>query len=78
MSARWARPKTSEDWQEAVNSAALLLAIDSCRQYGLITGGPEINAERCCRMIQRGRERGVVAAPVDELLHSRLARQLVV
>lgn len=45
-------------WQELVDSAFALLIIDSCRQYGLITGGPECNSERCREILEQGQARG--------------------
>lgn len=45
-------------WQELVDSAHALLTIDSCRQYGLVTGGPECDAERCRKILVEGRARG--------------------
>lgn len=40
-------PRTAEEWQEAADAAEFMLLLDSCRQYGLITGGPEAKLERC-------------------------------
>lgn len=51
-------PQTSVQWQEAVDLAYGCLAIDSVRQYGLVTGGPTINVERCDEILKRGRELG--------------------
>lgn len=70
-------PKTPEQWQEAVDAAEGLLLIDSARQYGLITGGPKINADRCDEILRRGRERGVypsnhaAARTLDSLMRSK-------
>jgi hypothetical protein len=61
-------PHTPEEWQEAVNMAEFLLALDSCKQYGLIEGGPTVKFERALKIIERGRARGVVPAPLEELL----------
>lgn len=52
-------PATPAEWQEAVDGAYGLLVLDSARQYGLITGGPTINAERAEEIIRRGAELGV-------------------
>jgi hypothetical protein len=46
-------------WQELVDSAHALLSIDSARQYGLITGGPECNHKRCYQILKDGQARGV-------------------
>lgn len=75
MNARAARktaraddPQTAEEWQEAVNLAEFLLSIDSCRQYGLIEGGPEVNVERACDILRRGRWRGAFPLPLEQLV----------
>ena len=51
-------PGTSQEWQEAVNLAEFLLLVHSARQYGLITGGPEVNVDRCVDMLARGARHG--------------------
>lgn len=63
-------PQTPEDWQTAVNLAEVLLLVDSARQYGLITGGPAIHADRCAALLEAARSRGIVpeAAAVDTLV----------
>lgn len=52
-------PSTHAEWQEAVNLSDLLLRIESARAYGLVTGGPEVDAERCEDLISRGARLGV-------------------
>lgn len=47
-------PETLGEWQEAADFAETCLAIDSARHYGLITGGPEINVERCMPALMAG------------------------
>ena len=49
-------PKTPEEWQNAVDAADALLKIDSARIYGLVTGGPEIDAGRCWELVHRAKE----------------------
>lgn len=56
-------PKTRAEWQEAVDGAKGLLLLDSARQYGLVTGGPEVDVDRCEKILQAGRRRGVRPAP---------------
>jgi|SRR5579885_3304145 len=51
-------PQTKQEWQEAVDMAHALLSLDACRQYGLVTGGPKINLERCEELLRRAREYG--------------------
>lgn len=53
-------PETREDWQEAVDAAKASLAVHAARLYGLITGGPRVNVERCLETLARGAELGVV------------------
>ena len=36
------------------------LALDSARQYGLVTGGPVIDVDRCWELLARGRAKGFV------------------
>jgi len=52
-------PRTREQWREAVNTAHFLLLLDSARQYGLVTGGPEIDVERCEEILTLGKARGI-------------------
>jgi hypothetical protein len=65
-------PKTPEEWQEAVNAAEFYLSLDACRQYGLVTGGPGVNAARCEEILRRGKWRGIRPAPFDELVKAYL------
>jgi hypothetical protein len=51
-------PVTAEEWREAVDAAAFVLALDSCRQYGLIEWDQEIDVDRCVEILERGRARG--------------------
>jgi hypothetical protein len=52
-------PQTPQQWQEAVDAAEACVALDACRQYGLITGGPKIDVERCLQILARGRAMGI-------------------
>lgn len=49
-------PKTPEEWQNAADAADALLKIDSARIHGLVTGGPEIDAERSWELFHRAKE----------------------
>jgi hypothetical protein len=60
-------PETPEQWQEAVNAAEFILAIDSARQYGLIETDIRPDVERCDDILRRGREKGFTPASVEEL-----------
>ena len=40
-------PKKPGEWQEAMDAAHGALALEAARYYGLVTGGPVVNAERC-------------------------------
>lgn len=61
-------PKTKEEWQEAVDAASACRAIADCKAYGLLDGGPVINAERCDEILTRGAALGVMpTAPAKEL-----------
>jgi hypothetical protein len=50
-------------WQELVDSAHALLAIDSARQYGLVQGGPKLNQDRCREILRDGEKRGFRPSP---------------
>jgi hypothetical protein len=52
-------PKTPEEWQFAVDAADALLHLDAARQYGLVTGGPKINVDRCEIILRGGRRRDI-------------------
>lgn len=54
-------PKTPSEWQEAVDAAKFFLELESCRAYGLISGGPEVNTIRCEKILKRGAELGFFA-----------------
>lgn len=51
-------PTGSVQWQEAVDLADALLMLDSARAYGLVTGGPAVNIERCDEILKRGHDLG--------------------
>lgn len=52
-------PKTTEEWQEAVDIAHACLLLDAARQYGLVIGGPEVNADRCAQILELGKARKI-------------------
>ena len=56
-------PKTPSEWQAAVDAADVLLRLDNARAYGLVTGGPEIDADRCLELLELGRNRGFEPNP---------------
>jgi hypothetical protein len=58
MSEEVASPKTPAEWQASVDAALALLQLDSARQYGLITGRPTVNVDRCLEILELGRARG--------------------
>jgi hypothetical protein len=60
-------PETPEQWQEAVNAAEFMLALDLARQYGLIETDIRLDVERCDDILRRGKEKGFVPASVEEL-----------
>jgi hypothetical protein len=63
-------PETPAEWQEAVNAAEFMLLLDSARQYGLVSGGPEGDLERCRDMLKRGADLGYTPTVVTELQRS--------
>jgi hypothetical protein len=56
-------PLTPEEWQDAVDAAAGLLALESARDYGLVTGGPSADIARCQELLERGAARGIKPTP---------------
>jgi hypothetical protein len=57
-------PETEAEWQDAADAAHLMLMIDSCCQYGLITvdGKPEsgVDTGRCQWILDEARKRGIM------------------
>lgn len=53
-------PQNPREWQDAVDAAHGALALDSARQYGLVTGGPTVNVPRCAMILDQGRKMGVI------------------
>lgn len=49
-------PTTLEEWQNAVDAADALLKLDAARIYGLVSGGPEVDTERCWEIVHRAAE----------------------
>jgi hypothetical protein len=60
---RRTEPKTWAEWQEAVDTAHALLTLDSARQFGLVTGGPSINVDRCVEVLEQGKSRYILPRP---------------
>jgi len=59
-------------WQDAADAAEFLLNLDAGRQFGLLTGGPGVNVERCADIRAKGKELGSPApvcprAPLEAL-----------
>jgi hypothetical protein len=48
-------PNTPEEWQRAVNLAETMLLVHSAQAYGLITGGPDVDAQRCDDLIAKAK-----------------------
>jgi hypothetical protein len=56
-------PQTPEEWQEAADLATFWLHVDAARAYGLVKGGPPVDADRCEALLAAARGRGVRPAP---------------
>lgn len=56
-------PRTDHEWQDAVDAAKGMLAVDAARTYGLVDGGPPVNVDRCNEILLRGAARGIVPSP---------------
>lgn len=54
-------PKTLDEWQEAADAAYVVLSIDSCLQYGLMTveGEWKPDIERCYWVLEEAGKRGI-------------------
>ncbi len=52
-------PKNLREWQEAADAAELFLQIDSARSYGLITGGPVVDVDRCEELLKLAARRKI-------------------
>jgi hypothetical protein len=52
-------PETVEEWQAAVDAAYGAICLDSVRQYALVTGGPQVDVDRCQEILAGGRVRGI-------------------
>jgi len=58
-------PKTPGQWRSAAALAEACVRLDAARQYGLITGGPRVNVERCLALLAAAGERGIVLTPTE-------------
>jgi hypothetical protein len=52
-------PSTPAEWQAAVDAAHAATCLDSARQYGLVSGGPTVDVERCDELLRAGEARGI-------------------
>lgn len=70
-------PSTREEWQNAVDAANGMLALDSARKYGLVTGGPTVNIDRCEEILRRGQSRGIrpSAGSIERTIGELLAEE---
>lgn len=70
-------PKTRAEWQIAADAAAGALALDSMRQYGIVTGGPGVDVDRCDELLRRAAARKIVPAAdaTERFLLALLAEQ---
>lgn len=53
-------PESPAEWQDAVEWAETGLLQESAIAYGLVTGGPTVNADRCVEILKRGAALGYV------------------
>lgn len=56
-------PVRPGEWQSAVDAAHACLVLDSARCYGLVSGGPQIDAERCDHILKSGKALGYHPRP---------------
>lgn len=56
------------EWQYAADAASFLLALDACRLYGLVAGGPDVNVERAALILDRAlKDHRIEPRPLDDL-----------
>jgi hypothetical protein len=73
---RKAFPRNKRQWQNAVDVAHTLLALDAAHQYGLVTGGPKIDIDRCIEILERGKQKGVEPSPTAiDMMISGIGKQ---
>jgi len=63
-------PHTGKELQIVAAGCEALLQLDSARLYGLVTGGPIVNVDRCEQLIARAKREGCSPseAQVDAVL----------
>lgn len=66
-------PRSSREWREAVDGAAMMLLIHSAILYGLIETDMVIDVRRCEEILAEGHRRGYEPRPTDELIHEWFA-----
>lgn len=59
--ARRQDPRMREEWLKRAE-LTLVLSLDATRQYGLTTGGPEIDQDRGAEILRLAMRRGIKAA----------------
>lgn len=62
-----------DEWQYAADLAELALMFDACRMFGLVTGGPNVNADRAHAIIEQAARRGVEPAPTEAVMAGFIA-----
>lgn len=64
--AHW--PQNDEEWAEAINAAVFCLGVDSARKYGLVSGGPEVDVDRCEEVLAHAKAAGLLIPTLEEVL----------
>lgn len=70
-------PCSPAEWQHVADLAEAWLRIDSARKYGLITGGPGVDADRCAQLLVQAMGRGFIPtkAEVDRMVEALVRGQ---
>lgn len=65
-------PQTPEQWRMAAAMAQACIVLDAARQYGLVTGGPGVNLNRCLEVVARAKARDIVPseAEIDQAIQA--------
>lgn len=56
-------PRTTEEWQLAVDAAEGSLALDAAHRFGCVAGLGRVNVPRCRSILMMGAARGIHPSP---------------
>lgn len=59
LSPRLREPASPNEWQVAAEAARACLILDAAWSYGIVTGGPGVDVDRCTEILRRAKALGV-------------------